>query len=368
MPEISVIVNTFERPENLRRVLASLAGQRGELGGRSIRDVMEVVVCDDGSADETADLVADFAAAAPFPVQFTTHPRDGFQLAKSRNEGALAASADYLLFIDGDCLCPPGHVREHLLARRQGLAWAGYVAHLDEAATAEVDLAEAADGRYLRRIAWTERLKLWGMWLKAQGYRLLSHPRKPRMYGGDFSLHRADYVRVNGMDEDFRGWGGEDDDFGIRLRQAGVEIDSILNRTFAVHLWHPPAESTPAQVRSGPNAARLNRPHRLTRPRRGLHPRGVADLRLRIVGEPAEIADSLRGLGAVEVDAGPADIEILLGHAEATAHPSDCRIRIADETTPLNGADYLAAVRGDATQPSRWIPVGELTEWIRRSA
>ena len=39
---------------------------------------------------------------------------------------------------------------------------------------------------------------------------------------------RADYERVNGYDENFVGWGCEDDDLRLRLRHAGVRIESIL--------------------------------------------------------------------------------------------------------------------------------------------
>src|SRR6266481_4643090 len=101
--EIALLVSTFQRPAHLRRVLKSIAAQRGVSGA------LEVVVSDDGSQDDTHEIVRQFAEAASFPVHLTTHPHDGFQLARIRNEGAAASTAPYLLFLDGDCVLPPDH-------------------------------------------------------------------------------------------------------------------------------------------------------------------------------------------------------------------------------------------------------------------
>src|SRR5262245_52434531 len=112
--EIAVLVPTFERPHHLRRCLQSLALQDG------VTDRMEVIVTDDGSRDQTPELVAEFAASAPFPVRFTTHSHKGFRLAKCRNAGVAISSAPYLLFTDGDCVLPADHVRWHLAYRAAG--------------------------------------------------------------------------------------------------------------------------------------------------------------------------------------------------------------------------------------------------------
>jgi hypothetical protein len=122
--DVSVLVNTFEKPGHLALVLESIALQRGA----DCR--LEVIVSDDGSTDGTAAVVAAFAAHAGFPVRFTTQPHDGFRLARVRNAAARLARGDYLLFLDGDCLMPPHHVAAHLARRRRGTALLGYCARL----------------------------------------------------------------------------------------------------------------------------------------------------------------------------------------------------------------------------------------------
>jgi hypothetical protein len=100
-------------------------------------------------------------------------------------------------------------------------------------------------------------------------------------------LARTDFERVNGFDENFLGWGCEDDDFGRRLRAAGVRLISVLNRTWVYHLWHPPAPTRPSEWKHGGNVAYLQRELRLTRCACGLAMRQPIDLAVRLAGQPA---------------------------------------------------------------------------------
>ena len=142
-PEIAILISTYQRPQHLRRALQSIALQRDVAGQ------MEVVVTDDGSADETPQLVSDFARSVDFPVHFTTHPHSTFQLARCRNEGVAASTAPYLLFLDGDCILPPDHVAIHLQRRRAGVVMAGDFMRLDEAVSARVDEKVIRGGEFV---------------------------------------------------------------------------------------------------------------------------------------------------------------------------------------------------------------------------
>jgi glycosyltransferase involved in cell wall biosynthesis len=282
VPEVAVLVSTFEKPSHLRRVLVSLAMQEG------VRGAMEVVVTDDGSRDETRSIVTEFARDAPFPVHFATHPHDGFQLARCRNDGVRASRAGYLLFLDGDCVVPRDHVRAHLDHRRRGWVMGGYCCRLDrdvsdritEAAIREDAYATWVPRRELRRVAQRHR--------KAVLYSFLRHRGKPKLAGGNIGVWRADYERVNGYDENFVGWGGEDDDLRRRLAGVGLRVGSILRWTHTYHLWHPPTPTAAPSYWQGVNVGYLHRPGRLTRCRHGLVERPLSDISMRIVGTPAD--------------------------------------------------------------------------------
>jgi predicted glycosyltransferase involved in capsule biosynthesis len=56
--------------------------------------------------------------------------------------------------------------------------------------------------------------------------------------GGAFMVRKTLFERVEGFDERFLGWGGEDDDFSLRVQLASSKI-AVLKDGLGWHLWHP---------------------------------------------------------------------------------------------------------------------------------
>jgi glycosyltransferase involved in cell wall biosynthesis len=262
--DLSVLVTTFERPRNLERSLASLAVQRG-VAGR-----FEVVVTDDGSRDGTHGIVRDFARRAPFPVRLTTHEHDGFRVALCRNDGVRASAGSYLLFCDGDCILPPRHLERHLRARRPGVVRVGKCLRLDRAATERLTVKDVESGAYRRLVPLSERWRVWRRWARDLECEWRRHPLRPKIAGYDFAIAREDFEAVNGFDEEYVGWGCEDDDFAARLRMAGRRIRTIAGSTRAYHMWHPGDPSRPATWSEGANVARFLHGQREIRCKKGL--------------------------------------------------------------------------------------------------
>ncbi|NDC62889.1 MAG: glycosyltransferase [Planctomycetia bacterium] len=326
--DVSLIVNTFQKRRHLALVLASIAAQR-HVDGR-----FEVVVTDDGSTDGTAELVAEFAARASFPVRFVTQPHDGFRLARIRNNGVRQAAGGYLLFLDGDCILPHDHLAAYLARRRPGVAHIGGCGRLSEAASAGLDPAdlEATDAAQL--LPRDERRLLARRHRKAWWYDLIRHPSKPRLVGNNFGVWRSDFERVNGCDERFRGWGQEDDDLGLRLRASGVRLESILDRTCSLHVWHPTDPTATPRWRDGPNVDYFLRRGRLTACRRGLVDRPAAAV---LWGLPADIADTPTGRHVLRLLAGarlarpgiPCEIELVIRPGSGRFdRPAECRLAV----------------------------------------
>jgi glycosyltransferase involved in cell wall biosynthesis len=252
-PEIALLVSTYQRPAHLRRALLSIALQRG------VQDQMEVVVTDDGSTDETSQVVHQFAKSVDFPVNFTTHQHSTFQLARCRNEGVGASKAPYILFLDGDCILPPDHVAIHLQRRKPSTVMAGDCARLDEATSNKIDESAIRLGQFVDSAPREEMQRLRKQDRKARLYQWLRHPTKPKLIGNNVGVWRRDYELVNGYDENFEGWGCEDDDLRLRLRMAGVRIESILRWTYTYHLWHRTDVTAPTNWRQGRNVEYLTR-------------------------------------------------------------------------------------------------------------
>lgn len=329
-PDISLVVNTFRKPRHLALVLESIALQRGAEGR------FEVIVADDGSDDGTAEIVADFAGRAPFPVAVTDEPHDGFRLARVRNRGAALARGATLLFLDGDSILPRDHVAAHLSRRRPGRALIGDVVRLPDGACRDLDPATLAALDPLSLAPPSEIRRITRRHRRAVVHGWIGHPSKPRLAGGNFSVWRDDYRRVNGSDERFRGWGQEDDDLGLRLRAAGVVLESILDRTCTFHVWHPTDPSATPRWRDGVNVPYFLRRGRLTRCRVGLRRREVGDV---VWGIPRDADGSSLGrrlrrrlAGAVLAAEGePAEIDVALWPGSRRfSRRSECRLLLVE--------------------------------------
>lgn len=97
-PTISVAMATYNGARFLYEQLASIANQTVYPA--------ELIICDDGSHDETISIASKFADEAPFPVQVHRNPRNlGF--ARNFREAASRCRGDLIAFSDqDDWWCP----------------------------------------------------------------------------------------------------------------------------------------------------------------------------------------------------------------------------------------------------------------------
>lgn len=109
-PSVSVIVPTYNRSAWIAATLRTVLAQT--------QRPHEVIVIDDGSADDTATVVAGFGSGVKYVRQ------DNAGVSAARNHGARIASGDYLAFIDSDDLWHPRKLEVQLLALQQsGAHW-----------------------------------------------------------------------------------------------------------------------------------------------------------------------------------------------------------------------------------------------------
>jgi hypothetical protein len=183
-------------------------------------------------------------------------------------------------------------------------------------------------------------------------------------------MWRNDFARVNGCDERFVGWGQEDDDLGLRLRATGVRLESILDRTWSLHVWHPIDASATRRWRDGANVPYFLRRGRLAVCRHGLEERPAAAL---VWGLPDDSEQTPLGraisdcLGEAPLAAAgrPCEVEIVARPGRARFHRrAQCRLLIAER-----GADIEAALRRRADQiefVDRIDPVAPATATLAR--
>lgn len=114
-PKYSVIIPVYNRPEELRELLESLAKQ-------SYTD-FEVLVVEDGSTKRSEEVYEQFVQR--LRIQYYSKPNTG--PGPSRNFGFEHASGQYLVVFDSDCILPPEYfsVVDNALAARALDAWGG---------------------------------------------------------------------------------------------------------------------------------------------------------------------------------------------------------------------------------------------------
>lgn len=234
MASVTLIVTTYNRPDALDRVLASIA----ELSPAPA----EVVVADDGSGPETAAVIR--AWQARLPLIHVWHPDQGFRAAEARNRAVAASRSEYLIFLDGDCLVFPDFVGRHLELAEPGRMLVGNRVLLSLELT-EAILAgktnptswSGVDWWRARREGRINRL-LPLLRLPGRGWRLRRPLRWQGVHTCNLGLWRRDFVAVNGFDERYQGWGHEDADLAIRLMQAGILRKDGQYGVPVLHLWH----------------------------------------------------------------------------------------------------------------------------------
>jgi len=64
-------------------------------------------------------------------------------------------------------------------------------------------------------------------------------PENPRPYFFCGAIRREWIMKLRGFDEDYQGYGYEDDDMADRLRRSGVTFE--FTDIEVEHQWHPPA-------------------------------------------------------------------------------------------------------------------------------
>lgn len=218
---------------------------------QSFRD-FELIIADDGSGEDTKKLIEEFKRTVEISVTHCWHKDKGFRKSKIHNEAIRAAKGELLIFIDGDCVLAPHFLEDHvsiyekfgrhkyvLMGRRLELgpkltdqltletypkflfSWLSlpFLISLLNGETRNPFRKYSINNRFLRK--------------------LLKADKVVDLLGCNFSLRKSEMLEINGFNEDFEGYGLEDFDIFLRLKNLGCNL--VGKKCFAVqfHLFHP---------------------------------------------------------------------------------------------------------------------------------
>ncbi|MGV8940532.1 MAG: glycosyltransferase family 2 protein [Lysobacter sp.] len=229
-PPASVVITTYNRPQALQRALEALARQR--------TPACEVIVADDGSREDTRDLIQAIARHYPVPLRHSWIEDRGFRVALARNRAIAASRGDYVLLLDGDMLAHPMFIADHLRAAQRGSFVQGMRVLTDAEGSARLLAGEIAALGFLDRGLRRRRHTLRIPPLAALSLRLSRGQSDRAIKTCNQGWWRDDLIALNGFDERFEGWGREDKDLAVRAFHAGLQRRSLRFAGLATHLHH----------------------------------------------------------------------------------------------------------------------------------
>lgn len=238
-PFASLILSVYKNTRFLEAVLDSV--------GKQTWKNFEVIISEDGQSPEMKEFIENYSCT--FPIKHLTQEDLGWRKNKALNRAILAARADWLIFVDGDCVLHPRFMEFHWKLADENLILAGKRVKLDQDTSqcllnGEVDLINM--NRLLRKRS--RSIKKNGGGFVEEGFFFdpkgwlgwIPAIRKMRyLKGCNMSFHRKAILDINGFDEDYcKPATGEDADLLWRFQGRGYQLRSVRNLAVQYHLYH----------------------------------------------------------------------------------------------------------------------------------
>ena len=208
MPQLSVIVATYNRAPSLRACLEALARQT------LAASEFEVVVVVDGSTDGTDTMLA--SLETPFALRVVRQGNQG--QAAAANRGLQESTGEWCLFLDDDIRAEPGLLAAHLAAQR---------AHDRTVSVGPIRMILQSDADWFTSLYAEE----WN----AHYTRLdqVGSPSYKDAYGGNLCVPRAALVELGGFATDLPA--GYDIELAFRLVQHGLRVAYVPEAIVSQH-------------------------------------------------------------------------------------------------------------------------------------
>jgi glycosyltransferase involved in cell wall biosynthesis len=205
VPQFSVIIPVFNRPQEAKEILSSLAAQ-------SFKD-FEVIIVEDGSSMRCEEVVDFFRNQLRIEYFFKPNTGPG----PSRNFGFTKAKGNYFVVFDSDCILPPHYFQSVMksLQENQWDAWGG-----PDKARNDFTLKQRAMGYTMSSVLTTGGIR--------GGEKHLGW-FQPRSF--NMGISRKVFEETQGFKFDRY---AEDIEFSIRMKKAGFKV-GLIPEAFVYH-------------------------------------------------------------------------------------------------------------------------------------
>lgn len=193
----SIIVPVYNRPDEVRELLSSLAAQTDK--------GFEAVIVEDGSTIPCGEIAEAYAPSVSLQYFY----KDNEGRSPARNYGMDHARGDYFVFVDSDCILPSDYIER--LRADLSERWRDCFGGPDDAHSSFTDTQKAIN------FAMTSFLTTGGI----RGGKVRMEKFVPRTFNMGYS--REVYEKVGGFREMF----SEDIDMSTRIRLAGYNPELL---------------------------------------------------------------------------------------------------------------------------------------------
>jgi len=233
---VSVIISTYNQPRALELAIWGYSTQ-------TLSD-FELIIADDGSDSETRDQIERLRYETGLTIVHVWQEDVGFRKCRILNSALDRATGSYVVISDGDCIPRPDFLATHIRLAAPGRFLSGgricvtrevfdFLTQRDVVKGSIFDVTWLRVRKALPRVRDILKLSSNEFANALDRFTLT----RATWNGHNSSGWRADFLAVNGFDERM-GYGGEDREFGERLRNYGVRPRQVRHRAVCVHLDH----------------------------------------------------------------------------------------------------------------------------------
>ena len=229
--DTSLIVTTYNWPQALEICLNSVLRQTAL--------PKEIIVADDGSREETINLVKKIKDSNPnVKIIHSWQEDDGFRLSMSRNKAIAKATGKYVIIIDGDLILERHFIQDHIENMEKGYFIQGSRVIISEEESKKIlkgklpEFPKVLFEKGYKNKANTIRNKLLSKIVTKKDKKLSG------IRGCNMSFFREDLVKVNGFEEKIQGWGREDSEIAVRLFNSGIGKKKLKFGGLTYHIYH----------------------------------------------------------------------------------------------------------------------------------
>jgi glycosyltransferase involved in cell wall biosynthesis len=226
--KLTLIITTYNWPDSLLLVIESVKHQS------IIPD--EIIIADDGSVEDTRDLIIMFQKNSNLNIIHSWQKDAGFRVARSRNKAIALANGEYIILIDGDMILHKDFLKDHVANAESGCFIQGTRVLLSKKETIKALAKKNVDFSFF-----SPRLKNRKNSIRSKILSLIFTKKKNHLRGiksCNMAFYRKDCININGFNNDFEGWGREDSEFIVRLIKSGIKRKNVRFNAIQFHLWH----------------------------------------------------------------------------------------------------------------------------------